>query len=587
MTEAIEDALRASPVFSTLGRIGIRRLARECRMQRLTGGSALYEEGTPAEALYLLAHGRMRSEKAGDQGVTVLRELSRGESMGGLSLLAGKPHRATLRAVRDCEIVIIPLAAIERLLYRHPTFGREAVRRWLSSVLYSQPPRPGSERRSARTLAVVPAHDGAPVEVVADALLKALRERGTVARIDGECIDGPGLRRQCQWRHDAELDVETLDSLEREFTFVVYMARANDDEWCARSLRQADRIVVVASSGTAARVTPLQARLQTLHARTEPEMVIVGDGRTDPLAWREICGARMHHRVRVGEREGFERMVRLLTGRSLGIALGGGGARGFAHIGLLQAMERLGLQADLIIGTSMGALVGALSRNGLGADEVRSTLHDMFVARNLLNDFTLPRVSLIRARRARQYLEGLFGETQIEFMRGYYACTTTNLSRAKTMLHDRGQLAHWVASSMSVPGIAPPVIYQGDVLVDGGVLAPVPSDFLADLGRGPAIASDVSSEEIMADESGGRLAERVNIFRILYRTATLSTADELSRRAARTDLYLRMPVQGVNLFDWERMDDIIDAARIHAEERLTAWLATRGSGDELPGGASD
>jgi NTE family protein len=268
-------------------------------------------------------------------------------------------------------------------------------------------------------------------------------------------------------------------------------------------------------------------------------------------------------------------MVRLLTGQAIGLALGGGGARGFAHIGLLRALERLGMRADLVIGTSMGALIGALYGSGFGAEGTREVAHGMFVQRNLLNDFTLPRVSLIRARRARQHLEQVFGATRIEEMRGYFACMTTNLTRARPELHDHGLLSHWLVASMSVPGVAPPIIYNGDVLVDGGVLTPVPSDALADLGRGPVIASDVSANEsfgLAARDSAGEVTEKVNIFRVLYRTATLSTAEEREARAARTDLFLRMPVNGTGMFDWDHFDALVDRATVHAERELTTWL---------------
>ncbi|MBY8965066.1 patatin-like phospholipase family protein [Algiphilus sp. NNCM1] len=571
----IEDALRESPIFSQLGRIGLARLARQCTMERIAGGQVLYREGSPGDALYLVAHGRMRAERETDNGIQVVRELKSGETMGGLSLMAGKAHRATLRAMRDSEVVRIGESAVERLLYRHPTFGREAVRQWLRSVLYAPPRRVGDERRSARTLAVVPAHEGAPVEVVADALMKSLTDRGTVVRTDGQCMDGPQVARRCEWDLTTAEGVAVLDALESDYDFVVYMARRNDDDWCARCLRQADRIVVIASSGTAARASALSEQISGLQGHAEPEVVIVGAGASDRLAWRALYGARMHHRVEVGDRAAFDRMVRLLTGKAVGLALGGGGARGFAHIGLLKAMERLGMRADLVVGTSMGALIGALYGSGLGADGTREVAHGMFVQRNLLNDFTLPRVSLIRARRARQHLEQIFGSTRIEEMRGYFACMTTNLTRARPELHDHGLLSHWLVASMSVPGVAPPVIYNGDVLVDGGVLTPVPSDALADLGRGPVIASDVSANEsfgLAAQDSPAGQAEKVNIFRVLYRTATLSTAEERDARAARTDLFLRMPVGGTGMFDWDQFDQLVSRATDYSEQQLQSWL---------------
>ena len=160
---------------------------------------------------------------------------------------------------------------------------------------------------------------------------------------------------------------------------------------------------------------------------------------------------------------------------------------------------------------------------------------------------------------------------------------TTNLSRGRPQVHDHGRLAHWIGASMSVPGIAPPVIYKGDLLVDGGLLSPVPTQAIADLGRGPVIASDVSSDEIFrgihefGDEPvqappARRASQDLNIFQILYRTATLSTPEEFRQRLARADCYLRMPVDGVGMYDWSQCERLIQAGHQHARQQLELSL---------------
>lgn len=580
----IAQSLRNSPLFAGLGRIGTLLLARQCELIRLPGGAILYEQDAPSDSVYLLGHGRLRAERIDDGQVSLLRELGRGESFGGLSMLAGMPHRARLRAVRDSEVIRIPAEVVERVFYRHPRFGHQAVGSWLRTVLYSPPQKPGEDRRSARTIAVVPVHAGASALAVANGLARALHTVASTARIDGECVDSEGGRRVCELSLDTEDSVAYLDGLETEFRYVIYQG-SDDPAWNARCLRQADRVVAVVDAGTVPSRTQMSERLQDLAERADLELVVAGEGHCDVLAWRDLCGARLHHRVDPRRGDDFHRLARMLTGRAIGVALGGGGARGFAHIGMLQAMRELGLAADLVVGTSMGAMIGAMATLGRTPEEIRAEAEDMFVSRNILNDYTVPRVSLIRARRARQELERLFGDTRIEDMPAYYACVTTNLSRARAEVHDRGMLAHWVGASMAVPGIAPPVVYRGDVLVDGGVLMPVPSDVLAGLGRGPVLASDVSADETFHDTDDGsdlpRQAERLgwratddlNIFRILYRTATLSTAEALRDRATRADCYLRMPVAGVGMFDWAVFDTVIAEAREHALRSLEHWLA--------------
>ena len=153
----------------------------------------------------------------------------------------------------------------------------------------------------------------------------------------------------------------------------------------------------------------------------------------------------------------------------------------------------------------------------------------------------------------------------------------------KRQVHDRGLLAHWIGTSMSIPGIAPPVVFRGDLLVDGGIAAPVPVEQVAALARGPIIASDVTSEENFRGVDGDseepeqlprrRTPEDTNIFQILYRTATLSTPEDFKRRRQMADCYLRMPVSGIGMFNWDKADAVIDASRDYACRKLERWLA--------------
>lgn len=574
------------PLLRGFSADGRQRLIDASQLMPLRSGELLYDQRTDPEYLYLVVNGRVRAEHFDHDEVTVRREIGRGESVGGMSILSARPHKARVRAIRDTRVLRIPAEAFLALFDAEPAAGRAVLNRWLNRFMESR-----SEERvrlsigSLRTVAVVGAHDGAPVEAVARGLGAAfarfnlclrldrrLAEQRSGLRLDGD-VEGPDAAAISYW----------LNEQERRHRYMVLQADDQGGQWTERCLRQADRVIVVADSAAAVRPGGITRRLKGRTQHSEVELAIVGPEASQPLAWRDLSGGVMHHRLRRCESAEMDRLARLLSGRAVGVALGGGGARGFAHIGLLQALERFEIPVDIIYGTSMGAFIGGLAATGRSVDEVREAAFDMWVHRSLLNDYTVPRVSLIKARKARSYLERLFAGIRIEDLPLQYGCVSTNISKGTAAVHDRGLLAHWIGTSMSIPGIAPPVVFRGDLLVDGGIAAPVPVEQVAALARGPIIASDVTSEENFRGVDGDseepeqlprrRTPEDTNIFQILYRTATLSTPEDFKRRRQMADCYLRMPVSGIGMFNWDKADAVIDASRDYACRKLERWLA--------------
>jgi predicted acylesterase/phospholipase RssA len=373
----------------------------------------------------------------------------------------------------------------------------------------------------------------------------------------------------------------------------VYEVGPDDSPWTDICLRQADVVLVVGRSAGRARPR-LQALLPDDDALDRPrrELVLLNDTGCQPpvgtAQWLTHLNFDAHHHVNDGESESLARLGRMLTGTAVGLVLGGGGARGFAHIGVLRALEEKGIPVDLIGGTSMGAFIGAQFACDLDWQTMLEHNRRAFVEAGSLMDYTLPMLSVVTGRRFYRLIENAFGDRRIEDLRRPYYCVATNLTRADTVVHRTGPLSRCVATSMAIPGMVPPVFREGEILVDGGLLNNLPTDVMKRCGRGPVFAVSVSAGPLAVEQdypdclSGWKLLwSRVNPFMrtirvpnlttILARSATLRPSPLQPPRAADTDLLFEPPVSHIRLLDWSALETLVDIGYRSALERIDEW----------------
>lgn len=580
------ELLAQSRLFAGIDTAALDHLVERAALCGFRSGESVFQIGAPADCIYVVAMGRLRVDNAdgsqrGEVGVL--------ECVGEVAVLAGNPRSASVYAVRDSYLLRISRDDLLEFLQAHPS----VLLRLTRVVIDRLQTRPTSARlagaRRPRSLALLPVSPNIDVRALAAALEPTLAECGGVRIIDGRSVDaalGPGVAQMPQGVTAEDELVRYLHAAEAEHRHLLYLADRVPSTWSQRCMRQCDRVLVVADAQTMPSLTPMLEELRGLDLRVPVELILLrseGVSSGQSLPWREISGARAHYFLRPGNAQDAAALARSLSGRALGLVLGGGGARGFAHIGLLRALEELKLPIDLLGGTSMGAFISALAACGYDWREIRSITRDTFVERHLLNDYLLPRVALIRGRKFHRHLQSIFGDRCIENLHLPYYCVSTNLTRGKAVVHDRGLLSSWVATSMAVPGVVPPVTWHGDLLVDGGVINSLPTDVMQSLERGPIIASDVSTEGALSmpgiegpdPDAILRWASlepgterRPSLISILFRTATLTSESGVAQRAARADAYLRLPVSGVGMFDWKKLDEVTERGYQFAMQHL-------------------
>jgi NTE family protein len=185
----------------------------------------------------------------------------------------------------------------------------------------------------------------------------------------------------------------------------------------------------------------------------------------------------------------------MMKKKKIGLALGGGGARGLAHIGVLKVLRQAGIKIDFIAGTSMGALIGAVYALGLDMAEIEKEVISFDKKKAIISlfDFGKPGSSILKGDKIYRYIDALllgkhFSETNIPFK-----AVATDLETGEEIILDKGKIVDAIMASISVPGIFPPVKIGSTYLIDGGVVNPTPIDVVKKMGADKIIGVDLIS----------------------------------------------------------------------------------------------
>ncbi|KAH9387383.1 lysophospholipid hydrolase, partial [Nematocida major] len=289
----------------------------------------------------------------------------------------------------------------------------------------------------------------------------------------------------------------------------------------------------------------------------------------------------------------MHRFIRTLKGTNVGLVLGGGGARGIAHIGIIEALEEAGIPIDAVGGTSMGAFVGALYAETTSNKYVFSRAKRLSklissVWRVIL-DLTYPICSMFTGKGFNWGLRIIFKGKRIEDLWLPYYCITTDISQFREVKHTDGVLWRYVRASMSLSGYLPPLCDKGSFLLDGGYMNNVPADAMRSMGIRKIIAVDVGSE---VENTFSAYGDSLNGFYILfqkvfgtkkfmsmteiqYRLAYLTSMHK--ERSLKSDLsikYIRPDLAGYKTMNFRQFDEIVAHGYQYGRKVIEEWKKT-------------
>jgi NTE family protein len=518
-----------------------------------------------------------------------------------MSLFTNEPRSATVVAIRDSVLVRLDKPQFDALVASTPQISMALTRQIISRLKTEHAP---SKAAPPVTIGLLPITEDTDPGAIAQALAVQLKRFGRVRVVDAGTVNEElGLDTAADLVPYDKSEMSTrvsllLDQIEAEHDFVLLVADDKPTAWSHLCSRHCDELLLLANATQPAVVHPNETDCLVLRPpRTEAAQILVllhgadvlcPNGTARWLARRPVAD---HIHIRPALERDMARLARMQSRTAVGLVLAGGGARGFAHLGILRALQEQGIEVDCVGGTSMGSVMGFMVAADQPLKPIMAMVRDAFKV-NPTGDFNLmPLVSLIKGVRLRAILrhsvETLLGRAvDIEDLWKNYFCIATNYSQAREDILQSGDLQKSILASIAIPGALPPVVRDGDLLCDGGTFNNFPVDVMRTRrGVGTVIGADLSARKprrlefsevpsswaLLRDRFRPRKARRYKLPALSAYLLNVTILYSMSRqRAAQriTDIYFNPPLERVGLLDWTHIDTIVDKGYEHACEVL-------------------
>uniref|UniRef100_A0A8C3HHT0 Patatin like phospholipase domain containing 6 n=1 Tax=Chrysemys picta bellii TaxID=8478 RepID=A0A8C3HHT0_CHRPI len=547
-------------------------------------GRALYRQGDKSDCTYIVLNGRLRSViQKGSGKKELVGEYGRGDLIGVVEALTRQPRATTVHAVRDTELAKLPEGTLNNIKRRYPQVPGRSVLPTGSSLGVASSSELTNPASNLSTVAVLPVCDDVPMAAFTLELEHALNAIGPTllltsdiirARLGASALDSIQEYRLSGWLAQQE-DIHRI---------VLYQTDCTLTPWTVRCIRQADCILIVGLGDQEPALGKLEQMLENTAVRALKQLILLhredGPSPSRTVEWlnmRSWCSGHLHIKcprrvfsrrspnklremyAKVFEKDAdrhsdFSRLARVLTGNSIALVLGGGGARGCSHIGVIKAMEEAGIPIDLIGGTSIGSFIGALYAEERSAVRTKQRAREWAKVREICTLGALPPP-------------------------GLRACKRLSLDCVCSCR--LGSLWRYVRASMTLSGYLPPLCdpKDGNLLMDGGYINNLPADIARNMGAKTVVAIDVGSQDETdlcnyGDSLSGwwLLWKRLNPW--AQKVKVPDMAEIQSRLVVKSSSYceyIHPPIDRFKTMDSGKFDEIYDVGYQHGKVVFSGW----------------
>ena len=560
---------------------------------QLQRGEVLWEQGAPVDGWCVLVSGEL-SIVINQHGLRrEIGSVRRGEVFGEVGVLSQEPRSACIQAARESWVARFDSSLLDdEILTRN-----DALRALLRTIAGRLSAQSRSAPDSAGIVAVLPRDPGVDTDGFLRALSASLGSRGLVVTpqmLHAEGVIGDVARLPLE--HPGWLRFQGwIDAQRRDRDYLLLVTDGDDSAWTRVALAQADRALLLVDADADPRPNAMEAQLLS-HAdgsRVPPVWLVLEHpaDRVMPegtAAWLDARLLEHHAHLRRGHARDTARLARWLGGATLGVALSGGGARGFVHFGAVEAMFEAGYELDLIAGTSAGAMAGSLlARDETTQQGMQSGMTAIASQGNPFTEFDLPLISLLRSRRLRRGLRQTFGEMMIEDSWIPLRVVATNLTESRRSVAARGPVWQHVYASSSPPGAMPPVQIGDSLYCDGGLVDNLPVAVLQAAGCRVKVASYIgSTSSLPAPRHGlpasswtllldrilrrGRYRDVPTLLTTMMQCILVPSSAQLELARASADIFFQPDLSAFPATDFTSARAMFETGQAHARAVLAA-----------------
>ncbi|MEN9855846.1 MAG: hypothetical protein RLZZ157_972, partial [Pseudomonadota bacterium] len=362
------NLLATFPLLKGVSRSALRALLKGCAHYCVPSGSPLFLDKEPAQTLWFVVSGSLGAFRARLDGTSeFMGHIRQGEPVGEFALIAGELHSNSVFALRDSEVIGIGREAFEALIQRHT----EVMTGLTRTILFrSRTNRRTNPRAEPRVFALLNTSPSIDILARAQLLAGALQGLGKTTLVAG--------------KEAHHYNGAWFDEAERTHDIILLVSDSIGDNWAHVCQRRADRAWIFGRAETPPDFTLVEhGAAATLNVRLN-DVVLVRSGQTSRTSshatdWKKAAAAQRVFYWGDGDTGQLKSLARVMAGKSVGLVLGGGGARAYAHIGAVRAMREAGHSFDFVGGTSMGGVIAACLAMGWDDGEIERRIWDAFV----------------------------------------------------------------------------------------------------------------------------------------------------------------------------------------------------------------
>jgi predicted acylesterase/phospholipase RssA/CRP-like cAMP-binding protein len=515
MVDDVVPLLKVHEYFRGASDEALAEVVRLGRVVNHAAGALVHEANAPLDTVGFVLRGRLKAVRVDARGTeTLFRMIERGEQYGMMVGALSEPVPVRVVALEPTTVLVLDYEQAMELTFAHPDLRRL----WLKTFAGSLRKHffGASSKRAPMMLALI--HESPATRRAAEQLLARLRELGENLAVfsdspewrglpgvrsralsaDGRMIEPEEVRRQvAEWQDagriifdvHAEMVPERVVRLMEVADRAVYFVPAAGGEAAVRRLQALDvaargwrdKIGVAWLLEAGNPVAPFVPGLRDLAAR---------DFKIAEAAPQSPWGRALAN--------GMERLVHDLRGVRVGVALGGGAARGMTHLGVLKALEQSGVVVDMVAGTSAGAMTGVVYSSGLDCDysaaQFAADLRPSWFFRRLPRGDQLYLLYKYRRRHFDPMLRKYLRDWRLEQLAVPCLSVTVDLVGGNSVVRERGDATHAVLESINLPVLSVPIVREGQALIDGGLVNNIPADVLVSMGCNFVIAVSVTAK---------------------------------------------------------------------------------------------